>query len=30
MVIIDGAFLLGIAAILTSVATLWGTVRQNK
>ena len=30
MVIIDGSFLFGIAGILTSVATLWRTVRQKK
>ncbi len=27
MVIIDGSFLLGVAAVLTSVATLWRAVR---
>lgn len=27
MVIIDGAFLVGVAAVLTGVATLWRAVR---
>jgi len=27
MVIIDGSFLIGVAAILTSLATLWRSVR---
>jgi hypothetical protein len=30
MVIIDGSLLLGIAAILTSIATLWRAVRPKK
>lgn len=30
MVIIDGSFLLGVAAILTSVATLWRAVKGRK
>ncbi len=30
MVIIDGSFLLGVAAILTSIATLWRTARSKK
>lgn len=29
MVIIDGSLLLGIAAIVTSIATLWRTVRDQ-
>lgn len=27
MIIFDGSFLLGVAAVLTSIATLWRTVR---
>lgn len=30
MIIIDGSFLLGIAAILSSVATLWRAIRDSK
>lgn len=29
MVIIDGSFLVGIAAVLTSLATLWKAVRRG-
>jgi hypothetical protein len=29
MVIIDGSFLVGIAAVLTSVATLWKAFRRH-
>ena len=28
--IIDGEFLLGVAAVVTSIATLWRTVRQAR
>jgi len=30
MVIIDGSFLLGIAAVLTSIATLWRSLKGRK
>lgn len=30
MVIIDGSFLLGVAAVLTSVATLWRAVKGRE
>jgi hypothetical protein len=30
MVIIDGSFLLGIAAVLTSIATLWRSVKDRR
>jgi hypothetical protein len=29
MVIIDGSFLMGIAAVLTSLATLWKALRRR-
>jgi hypothetical protein len=30
MVIIDGAFLMGVAAVLTSLASLWRVVREDR
>ncbi|AOF94836.1 putative membrane protein (plasmid) [Sphingobium sp. RAC03] len=30
MMIIDGSFLLGIAAVLTSIATLWRSLKGRK
>jgi hypothetical protein len=30
MVIIDGSFLLGIAAVLTSIATLWRSLKGRR
>jgi hypothetical protein len=30
MVIIDGSFLFGIAAVLTSIATLWRSLKGRK
>ncbi len=30
MVIMDGSFLLGIAAVLTSIATLWRSLKGRK
>lgn len=30
MVIIDGSFLLGVAAVVTSIATLWRAIRERR
>lgn len=30
MLIIDGSFLLGVAAVLTSLATLWRAVKERR
>ena len=30
MIVVDGQFLLGVAAVLTSIATLWRTLRNTK